>query len=70
MPSADYIIRSEYYYENDDVMKDMQETAQKGIKYSELLETAAGLLKKLAEDTLLDIPLERNTLDDTEETAC
>lgn len=60
MPSAEYIIRSEFYYEDESLEAEMQETARKGIKYSELLEQCARLLKEMAEDTLLPITLEDN----------
>ncbi len=60
MPSAEYIIRSEYYYEGENAAEEMQEAARKGIKYSELLQMCAELLKEMAEETLLPIPLEKS----------
>lgn len=58
MPSADYIIRSEYYEEDEDTVDEMREIARKGILYSELLQKCAELLQKMAEETLLTIPIE------------
>lgn len=57
MPAADYIIRSEYYYENGSMEEEMREIARKGIKYSELLEQCAGLLQELSEKTLMPIQI-------------
>ena len=50
MPAAEYIIRNEYYYEDGSVAEELQESARKGLKYSELLRECAKLLKKMAED--------------------
>lgn len=55
MPVADYIIQSEYYYEEDSIEKALEETARKGLLYSELVEDCAGLLKEMAEMFLLPI---------------
>lgn len=56
MPGAGFIIRSEYYNEADTLEDETKEIARKGIKYSQLLEQCAMLLKSIAEETLL--PLE------------
>ncbi len=62
MPTAEYIIRSEYYYEESNIAEEMQEVARKGMKYSDLLKKCAELLKEIAEDAFLSIPCEkRNT---------
>lgn len=53
VPGAEFIIRSEYYYEGSTVAEDTKEIARKGIKYSELLEQCAVLLKEMAEGLLL-----------------
>ena len=55
VPNADFIIRSEYYYENGSVEEETREIARKGMKYSELLEQCAQLLKEIAEQTLLPV---------------
>ena len=52
MSSAEYVVLSEYYYEEEDNEKDMQETARKGVIYSEVFQMCAGLLKELAEEYL------------------
>lgn len=55
IPSAEFILRTEYYFENGTIEEETREIARKGIKYSELLEQCAVLLKKIAEDSLLPI---------------
>lgn len=55
MTTADYIIRSEYYYEGDSTEGEVKEIARKGILYSQLLQECAELLKKMAEDILLPV---------------
>ncbi|EOS26268.1 hypothetical protein C806_01003 [Lachnospiraceae bacterium 3-1] len=54
MSSAEYVVLSEYYYEEEDYEKDIQETARKGVIYSEVLKMCAELLKELAEEYLGD----------------
>lgn len=55
MPSASYILRSEFFYEGDSPEEEIREAVRKGMKYSELLETCAELLKELTQETLLPI---------------
>lgn len=55
MPVAEYIIRSEYFYEEKSLEAETKEIARKGILYSDLLEKCAELLKDAAEETLLPI---------------
>lgn len=52
---AEYIIRTEYFYEGDTFEDEIREIARKGILYSEILQECAELLKVLAEETLLPI---------------
>ncbi len=52
VPGADFIIRSEYYYENGTLEEETREIARKGMKYSELLEQCAALLKDIAKREL------------------
>lgn len=52
VPDADFIIRSEYYYENGTLEEETREIARKGMKYSELLEQCAALLKDIAKREL------------------
>ena len=58
MPTAEYIVRSEYYYEGSNIAEEMQEVARKGMKYSELLKKCAELLKSITEDVLRYEPFE------------
>ncbi|MCI8280746.1 MAG: motility associated factor glycosyltransferase family protein [Lachnospiraceae bacterium] len=53
MTTADYIIRSEYFYEEDSSEAEVREIARKGMMYSQLLQECAELLKKMAEEILL-----------------
>lgn len=53
VPGAEFIIRSEYYYEGGTVAENTKEIARKGIKYSELLGQCAVLLKEMAEGFFL-----------------
>lgn len=55
IPVAEYIVLSEYYYEGDSVEEDLQTTAQKGVRFSNLLGESAALLKGMSEDLLLAI---------------
>lgn len=55
IPVADYVVRTEYYYENEDNAGEILEITRKGILYSEILEQCAGLLKEMAEEELLKI---------------
>ncbi len=57
MPSAEYIIRNEYYLETGSIAGEMREIARKGMKYSELLQACARILEDIAKDTLLPIPI-------------
>lgn len=52
---ADFVVRTEYYYENEDTSSEIQELARKGILYSEILEQCARLLKEISEEELLSI---------------
>ena len=54
MPSAEYIIRSEYYYDEGSPQAAVQESARKGITYSKLLQKCAKLLQEAAEGALLE----------------
>lgn len=53
MPSAEYVILSEYYYEGESNAQEMHETARKGVIYSEVMQMCAELLEELAEELLL-----------------
>jgi len=55
MTTADYIIRSEYFYEEDSSEAEVREIARKGILYSQVLQECAGLLKEMSEEALLSI---------------
>ena len=55
IPIADYIIRSEYYFEGDTIAKETEEIARKGKLYCEVLEECMTLLKGLSEETLLPL---------------
>lgn len=55
MSSAEYLVLSEYYYEEEDNEKDLRETARKGVIYSEVMQMCAGLLEELAKEYLGDI---------------
>lgn len=55
IPIADYIIRSEYYFEGDTIAKETEEIARKGKLYCEVLEECITLLKGLSEETLLPL---------------
>lgn len=55
IPIADYIIRSEYYFEGDTIAKETEEIARKGKLYCEVLEECIILLKGLSEETLLPL---------------
>lgn len=55
MANADYIIRSEYFYEGESSESEIKEIARKGILYNQVLQECAELLKGLAEKTLLPI---------------
>lgn len=55
IPIADYIIRSEYYFEGDTIAKETEEIARKGKLYCEVLEECITLLKGLSEETLLSL---------------
>lgn len=55
IPIADYIIRSEYYFEGDTIAKETEEIARKGKLYCEVLEESITLLKGLSEETLLPL---------------
>lgn len=55
MTTAEYIIRSEYFYERDNSEEEVEEIARKGILYNQALQECAGLLKGIAEETLLPI---------------
>lgn len=49
MAVADYVLRSEFFYEGDDVSTEIAEMGRKGVLYSELLGECAALLKQEAE---------------------
>lgn len=55
IPIAEYIVRSEYYFEGDTIAKETAEIARKGKLYCEVLEECTTLLKELSEETLLTI---------------
>ena len=55
IPIADYIIRSEYYFEGVTIAKETEEIARKGKLYCEVLEECITLLKGLSEETLLPL---------------
>lgn len=55
IPAAEFIIRSEYFNEKGSVEDETLEIARQGIKYSDLLERCAWLLKEMAEELLLPI---------------
>ncbi|MGN0290391.1 MAG: hypothetical protein ACI4C5_00555, partial [Lachnospiraceae bacterium] len=55
IPIADYIIRSEYYFEGDTLAKETEEIARKGKLYCEVLQECITVLKGLSEETLLTI---------------
>lgn len=56
MPVADYIMRSEYYYDNNDsIEEELAVIARQGLMYTDLLQECAGLLKQCAEENLLCI---------------
>lgn len=55
IPIAEYIVRSEYYFEGDTIAKETAEIARKGKLYCEVLEECTMLLKELSEETLLTI---------------
>ncbi len=55
MTTADYIIRSEYFYEEENSEAEVKEIARKGMMYSQLLQECSSLLKEMAEETLLPI---------------
>lgn len=55
MATADYIIRSEYFYEGENAKAEIEEIARKGILYNQVLQDCAELLKEIAEDALLPI---------------
>lgn len=57
LPAADFVVRSEYFYEEEEQeMDELAEIGRKGVLYSELLEECANLLKGVAEEYLT--PLE------------
>lgn len=49
MAVADYVLRSEYFYEEENVNKEIAEMGRKGVLYSQLLEECASLLKHASE---------------------
>lgn len=53
VPGAEFIIRSEFYYENNTLAEETNEIARKGIKYSDLLEQCSALLKEMSAEILL-----------------
>lgn len=53
MPVADFILRNEYFYENNDVNSELVEMGRKGTLYSELLGKCARLLQKESQEALL-----------------
>ncbi len=55
MATAEYMLRTEYYYEQENTVAELKETARKGSLYSQILQECAELLKKMSEDTLLTI---------------
>lgn len=55
MATADFIIRSEYFYEGESYEEEVKEIARKGILYNQSLQECAELLKKMAEEILLPI---------------
>ncbi|MCI8706613.1 MAG: motility associated factor glycosyltransferase family protein [Lachnospiraceae bacterium] len=55
MATADYIIRSEYFYEGESSEAEIKEIARKGILYNQVLQECAELLKQMAEEALLPI---------------
>lgn len=55
MSGAEFVLLSEYYYEEENTAKELQETARKGIIYSDVLGKCAELLKEMAEEPLLSI---------------
>lgn len=55
MSGAEFVLLSEYYYEEENTAKELQETARKGIVYSDVLGKCAELLKEMAEEPLLSI---------------
>lgn len=55
IPTAEQIIRSEYYYEKETVEDELSEIARKGILYSQVLQECAELLKEMSEEALLSI---------------
>lgn len=55
MATADYIIRSEYYYEGESSEAEVKEIARKGILYNQALQECAELLGEVAEEKLLPI---------------
>lgn len=52
MASAEFFVLSEYYFEAEDAVRDLQETVRKGQIYSSVLKECAELLKELAEELL------------------
>ena len=55
MMDADYIIRSEYFYEGESHEAEVKEIARKGILYNQVLQECAELLKGIADEKLLPI---------------
>lgn len=55
MSAAEFVILSEYYYEEESTEKELQETARKGMIYCDVLTKCADLLKEMAEEPLLCI---------------
>jgi len=53
----EFIVLSEYYYKGEDEQKEIQETARKGVLFSEMMMKCFGLMKELAEELLLSIEL-------------
>mgnify|MGYP001041630221 CR=1 FL=1 len=52
MSPAEFVVLSEYYYEDKNKTKDMQEVVRKGTLYSEMLSMCIGLLEEIAEELL------------------
>ena len=53
MAVAEYVLRSEFFYEEENVSRELAEMGRKGMLYSQLLEECASLLKCEAEKALL-----------------
>ncbi len=53
----EFIVLSEYYYKGDDAQKEIQETARKGVLFSEVMFKCLDLMKDLAEELLASIDL-------------